>query len=140
MAENHLEGGCLCGAIRYRVQDIFDVVYCHCSRCRRRSGAPVSLSLVVSKAAFEVTKGHPATFSTSEIGVSHFCPACGSPLFFAEAAGPYVSVSHGSLDTPDQVKPKAHQWVGSTLPWLSIDDDLARFEDGQLSHPGRREP
>lgn len=38
----NLDGGCLCGVIRYRIESIFDVVYCHCTKCGRRNGGPVS--------------------------------------------------------------------------------------------------
>jgi hypothetical protein len=138
MTECH-EGGCLCGAVRYRIRSIFDVVYCHCAMCRRRSGAPVYLSIVVPKDAFELVKGAPASFSSSDIGASHFCSTCGTPLYFVETQGPYVSVSHGSLDEPERVQPKAHQWRGSALSWFHIADELPSFADGQLTHPDRRD-
>jgi hypothetical protein len=133
-----IEGGCLCGAIRHRIDRIFDVVYCHCRKCRRRTGGPVFLSVVVRKETFSLLKGEPKSFRSSEVGTSHFCGTCGSPLFFVEDGGPYVSVAHGSLDDPESVKPRAHQWTHSALSWLAIDDDLPRFADGRLSHPDER--
>jgi hypothetical protein len=137
MSDFH-EGGCLCGAVRYRIQSIFDVVYCHCTKCRHRSGAPVSLSVVVPKSAFELVKGAPTSYSSSDVGASHFCSTCGVPLYFVENEGPYVSVSHGSLDEPERVRPRAHQWVDNALTWFHVDDELPAFPDGQLTHPDRR--
>lgn len=132
------QGGCLCGTIRYRILDIFDVVYCHCKTCRHRSGGPVTLSVVVPKGAFELLKGSPSAFRASDVGASHFCGTCGTPLYFAEDHGPYISVSHGSIDESERVMPKAHQWTGSALPWFRIHDELPQFLDGHLSHPDRR--
>lgn len=102
----HVEGGCLCGAIRYRIRTVFDVVYCHCRACRRRTGAPVALSVVVPKDAFDLLEGRPSSFRSSDMRKSHFCGTCGTPLYFVEDRGPYVSVSHGSLDDPKRVEPK----------------------------------
>ena len=56
-------GGCLCGAIRYEVDRVFDVIYCHCNQCRRSSGAPVLLTAQVSGDAFRLTKGSPSEYS-----------------------------------------------------------------------------
>ncbi|WP_145963578.1 GFA family protein [Bradyrhizobium algeriense] len=137
MPDRH-EGGCLCDAIRYRIHSIFDVVYCHCAKCRRRCGAPVSLSVVVPKGEFELIKGAPASFRSSGVGANHFCSICGTQLYFVEDRGPYVSVSHGSLDEPESVRPRAHQWLGSALSWFHIDDGLPSFADGHLTHPDRR--
>jgi hypothetical protein len=39
MPAEQLTGGCLCGAIRYEIDRVFDVMYCHCSRCRKATGA-----------------------------------------------------------------------------------------------------
>jgi hypothetical protein len=58
--------------------------------------------------------------------------------YFVEERGPYISVSHGSLDEPEQLMPKAHQWTGSALSWFHIRDELPVFADGHLSHPDRR--
>ena len=135
---SRLVGGCLCGAIRFRVDAVFDVVYCHCSLCRRRSGAPVTLSLVVEKDAFHLTAGQPSRYRSSDIGESCFCSACGDQLFFLSPQSPYVSISHGALDDQESVLPQAHQWTGNRLAWFDIRDDLVRYDDGQLAHPAKR--
>jgi hypothetical protein len=53
-------GGCLCGAIRYEIDWVFDVIYCHCNQCRRINGAPVLLSAQVPGNAFLLTEGSPS--------------------------------------------------------------------------------
>ena len=134
----HLEGGCLCGTVRYKIADVFDVVYCHCNRCRRRTGAPVFIFVVVLKADFELLEGQPTAYRSSERGVSHFCGVCGSSLYFVEDDGPYVSVAHGGLDDPASLEPMAHQWTRDALPWLDIHDEAPRFSGGRLVHPRDR--
>ena len=72
MIEGPFMGGCLCGAIRYEIDAVFDVIYCHCKHCRRSSGAPVLLTAQVSGDAFRLTKGSPSEYRTSDSGRSFF--------------------------------------------------------------------
>jgi hypothetical protein len=123
-------GGCCCGAVRYRVERIFDVAYCHCAQCRKRSGAPVYLSVVVPKDAFHLIQGDPVAYRSSDAGVGYFCGTCGTNLYFVEAGGSFVSVGHGTLDDPERVEPKAHRWTQSALTWFVVHDGLPRAPDG----------
>src|SRR5260370_42086642 len=80
VATKGLLGGCLCGGIRYVIDDVFDVIYCHCHRCRKRSGAPVNCAMAIAGDAFHLTKGTPRAYVTSAEGISNFCERCGSPI------------------------------------------------------------
>lgn len=133
-----LHGGCSCGAIRFVIASIFDVLHCHCSGCRKRSGAPVSLSIIVPEADFRFTAGNPAHFRSATGGMSHFCATCGGQLFFRRKDWPSVSVVHGCLDMPEHVLPRAHQWTSQALPWFKIADDLPRYASGEVPHPDKR--
>ena len=66
MTENAIEGGCLCGAIRYR-SELAPIasVLCHCSSCRRASGAPSLAWLILPAEGFSFTQGEPKTFRSS---------------------------------------------------------------------------
>ena len=80
------EGGCLCGAVRYRVtgRPIW-TAFCHCRSCRRATGSAVAAYAGYAADRFEVTKGAATHFASSD-GVSRgFCPRCGSPLTRASA-------------------------------------------------------
>ena len=147
MIEGPFAGGCLCGAIRYEVDRIFDVIYCHCKQCRRSSGAPVLLNAGVSADAFRLTKGSPSEYRTSESGRSFFCGTCGSGLYgeyvasnhaFARDGHCYFSVRVGTLDDPEQVHPQIHQFVESKLSWFETTDQLLRVEGNTLPHPDQR--
>lgn len=141
-----LTGGCLCGEIRYEVDRVSDVIYCHCNQCRRSSGAPVLLSAQVSGDAFRLTKGSPSVYPTSVSGRSFFCGTCGSGLYGEYLApthllakdGRYFSVRVGTLDEPERVRPKIHQFVERRLAWFDTTDDLPRIQGNTLPHPDKR--
>ena len=147
MIEGPFTGGCICGAIRYEVDRIFDVIYCHCNQCRRSSGAPVLLTAGVSAEAFRLTKGSPRDYRTSDTGHSFFCATCGSGLYGEYFApnhafatdGRYYSVRVGTFDDPERVQPQIHQFIESKLSWFEIDDDLPRVAGNSLPHPNQRQ-
>jgi hypothetical protein len=141
--EETFRGGCFCGAVRFELGEIFDAGYCHCSICRRFSGAPFVVWANAPGRAFRLTAGTPSGFASSDHWVRYFCPTCGAPVYGRHPAPP----AHGpdplciftpSLDTPDAVRPSAHVWCGSGLADFEIRDDLPRFEDGRLGHPSER--
>ena len=75
-----LEGGCLCGALRYRVlPGEADSAYCHCRMCQRAGGSPVLAWFSVEQGRFAYTKGAPRQYRSSPTAIREFCAACGSP-------------------------------------------------------------
>ena len=125
------EGGCLCGAIRYRITGpIGWVAHCHCSMCRRASGAVALTWVTVAAARFAVTRGTPATYRSSENAERRFCPACGSQLtFWSDAHTDEMDVSLGTLDHPEDLPADWHTWAKSRLSWLRLDDHLAAYPE-----------
>ncbi len=125
-----LEGGCLCGVVRYRITgEPMVVSHCHCNICRRASGAPFITWMTLLTSDFAYTAGPPAIFrSSAEVG-RDFCGACGTTLAFHHDAHPEeIDVSAASLDDPAQVTPQDHMWSGSMVPWIKLDDGLPRLE------------
>jgi hypothetical protein len=141
-----LSGGCFCGAVRFEIGEIFDAGYCYCSICRRFSGAPLVVWTNAAPArAFEITAGEPKCFASSDHWVRYFCSTCGCPVYGCHPTPPadgsdLVCIFTTSLDQPDAIRPTAHIWCGSGLPYFHVADDLPRFADGQLNHPLRRGP
>lgn len=134
------EGGCFCGAVRYRLGSVFDCIYCHCAECRKALGGPAAVSVVGRRAEFTITSGEPRRFRRQH-GYHHFCAACGSPLFYLADDGEYVSIAVGSFDAPAGIEPLAHQFWPERLPWLALADELPKFPGNTLSHPeSRRRP
>lgn len=133
-----LRGGCYCGLVRYEAASVFDVVYCHCTICRRISGAPVYAGIAVPKSDFRVVSGEPTSFASSDHGMRWFCSVCGTPLHCTDSQSDYVGIPIGTLDEPDSVRPQIHQWTSSQLAWFEITDDLPRIPGGTLPHSAKR--
>jgi hypothetical protein len=135
------EGGCFCGAVRYRLTDVSDAGYCHCSICRRTTGAPVIGWANTPRATFAVTRGTPRFMSSSEDFERAFCPDCGT-LMFTQSKDPgrwsNVSVHHGTLDQAAAIEPAVHICWADRLPWFSTTDELPRFDTARIPHPGKR--
>jgi GNAT superfamily N-acetyltransferase len=128
---SEITGGCFCGAIRYRVSGSSrDVSHCHCSICRRTTGAPLVTWATFPAASFIFTAGTPAEFRATSRAVRQLCPTCGTALTFRETARPHsVDVTVGSMDSPDVIIPAAHIWTSSQLAWLHVADDLPRHPE-----------
>src|SRR5580704_15698031 len=78
-----MEGGCYCGAIRYQVKaDPVWVGACHCSDCRKISGTPYTVWAGYKHIDFELLKGVPKEFRSSEKATRSFCETCHSPITF----------------------------------------------------------
>ena len=123
-----LEGGCLCGAVRYRVGGKTRVTHCHCLHCRKLGGAPYVTWVEAELTAFDWTDGTPAETSPRPGVTRTFCSACGSPLTYAHADRPgEIDVTAGTLDDPTGLTPDDHVWFDRRLPWVPADDGLPRF-------------
>ncbi len=134
MNEESIEGGCLCGAVRYRVSGTpYDVTHCHCTLCRRASGAPFVSWASFRSVYFSFTTGEPSRFVSSTKAVRTFCHQCGTPLTFQLHEKPEeLDVTICSMDTPEQVAPQDHTWTRSQLPWIRLADGLPRYETTRL--------
>ena len=135
-----ITGGCLCGEIRYQINEpSIDTNYCHCRMCQRFSGAPVVAATAFPREAvvftqgnpkyFEVTREHAAFYKSSLIAERGFCPNCGSSLLYRPLVtrwSDWVAIFTASLDNPEDFGPGWHLGVESQMPWLKIQDSLAR--------------
>ena len=131
--EDTMAGGCLCGAVRYTVNGPIqgEIAHCHCSMCRRASGAPVLTWFTVKKEDFEVVKGEPRSYKSSDHARRSFCGDCGTPLTFISEHDPaFVDLTLGSLDRPEDYPATQHVWTMSRLSWLHLDEDLPDHPKG----------
>jgi hypothetical protein len=125
------EGGCLCGAVRYRISgEPRSADYCHCRMCRRAGGAPVVARLTVADAAFAWIKGTPAVYRSSAEAERLFCPVCGTQLALRDEPD-HLDVTLASLDDPEALRPLYHIWTSSRVGWFEIADDLARYQENR---------
>ena len=131
-----LTGGCHCGAIRYQVQgELLTHALCHCTDCRRHAGAPMVGWAMYPENALQVTKGAPKVYASSQHGRRHFCAACGTGLFYTNAAilPGRVDIQSATYDDPDAVPAQAHIQVADRISWMERAHELpafARFPQG----------
>ena len=128
-----LEGGCLCGAIRYRVSGRpTNTMICHCQTCRRAAGAPVVAWLTFGAANFQFSKGQPVQFSSTPPVRRTFCGSCGTPLTYAHLDSPTsIDVTTCSLDDPQSFAPTHHSWLSHDLAWVRFGDGLPAFPESR---------
>ncbi len=121
-------GGCLCGAVRYKATaEPLVVTHCHCSLCRKSSGAPFLTWVAFPRDSFVFTKGEPGVYRATDKAERAFCSACGTQITFRHVESSHqVDVTLGSLDDPEALRPVDHIWVSSKVEWLHIEDGLPR--------------
>jgi len=121
-----LRGGCFCGAVRYEATgQPYHRTICHCSICRRTTGAPFVAWFSVPRAAFRFVQGTPATLRSSPHATRSFCAQCGTQLSFADDAAPAeIDITTCSLDDPGQAPPEDHTHTASRLAWTALADGL----------------
>jgi hypothetical protein len=124
-----LEGGCLCGGVRYRVTGpVLVSGTCHCRTCRKAASAPELPFATIATSSFAITKGQPIAFRSSAEVTRSFCGQCGSPLSYRHDATPdSLDVMTCSLDDPDSVPPTHHIWASEKQRWTVIGDGLPTF-------------
>lgn len=122
-------GGCLCGAVCYEgTGKPLKVANCHCSMCRRHSGATYLTYGAFRRESICFTKGYPTDYRSSKDAIRGHCGNCGSPLTFVFDTDPdTIWLTVGSFDFPDQIRPTEHWYVTDKLAWVSLDDGLPQW-------------
>lgn len=124
------EGGCHCGAVRYRVTPCEgDSAYCHCRICQRTAGAPVLAWISIPLAAFAYVNKPPRVYRSGPASQREFCGDCGTQLLFRADQGRTVDVNTATLDDPEIAPPHYHIWRASKIGWFETADPLPRFDD-----------
>jgi hypothetical protein len=119
MGASDLSGGCLCGAVRYRVTALqHGATVCHCRTCQQAGGGPFMVFAPVAHADFALTQGALTLYRSSDIAERGFCGACGSPLTYRGFTSDHVSVAVGTLDEPARAAPSSQLAAEQALPWL----------------------
>ena len=125
-----LTGRCLCGQVEYAVADEFEyAMNCHCSQCRRATGAAFKPLAGIVKDKLSLSRGEEMTLMYGDdSGHDVRCGACGSPLYSVVREGRHVHVAMGTLVDSPTIRPAMHIFVGSKAPWFEITDELPQFE------------
>ncbi len=131
-----LTGGCLCGAVRYKVvAEPMCVSHCHCPSCRRAAGAPFITWMTLPGDGYAVTRGEAAVYHSSPGVNRRFCGTCGTTLSYDhDDRTDEIDVAAATLDDPEAVTPDDHIHVGHRLGWLKFDDGLPGLEGDHWDH------
>ncbi len=128
-----LKGSCLCNSIQYEIHgELGPTMMCHCSKCRKANGSAYAVNAAVKTDEFHFVKGKElvSEFESSPGVFRTFCKQCGSPLYSRRPSQPeLLRLRIGTLDTPVEVKPIAHIFVGSKASWDEIHDDIPQYEE-----------
>lgn len=129
-----LEGGCACGAVRYRLDSApMFVNCCHCTWCQRETGSAFVINAIIETARVQVTRGETLAVPTaSESGtpqIIHRCGVCLVALWSHYGGRTYAAfVRAGTLDKPNPIAPDAHIFTRSKLPWVNLEGGAPAFE------------
>lgn len=126
-----LHGGCYCGRIRYQaVGPISQESICHCTICRKTTGAPFVAWFSVPRGNFRFVQGVPSRFKSTSKGTRSFCPQCATQLTFEHTDRvDDVDITTCSLDDPNAAAPKEHIFTRSRLPWIKSGDQLPEYAE-----------
>ena len=117
-------GGCQCGAVRYRAEGELGFPHlCHCRMCQKAAGNYFMPLGGVMYENFKLTRGEPAWFQSSETVRRGFCEKCGTPLFY-DGSSDHISITLGSLDDPQSVKPELQTNLAHKMSWFGELDHL----------------
>ena len=127
-----ITGSCLCGRVRYAIEgEIGPALNCHCSMCRKMTGAAFRSRVAVPRKNFRWLKGEDLlTAYVSSPGTTRtFCKFCGSTLVsLFDDNSETLGLAMGTLDDDPGIRPTLHVFVGSKAPWFEITDRLPQFD------------
>ena len=123
-------GNCSCGRVQFRTESApFQVSYCHCSDCRKATGAPVTVFIGFDSQNILFTRVYPDIHRSEPMIQRLFCATCGTPIGYIDDRLPNETYFYaGSLEDPSKFKPELHSWVSEKLDWLEINDQLPHYE------------
>lgn len=129
----------MCGGVRFEVAEPpLAAGWCHCTRCRRRTGTPAAVSALIVPGSLEILQGEELVraWNPGDGGfLKAFCGECGSALWAQRPDDPeVVSVRLGAFDGDPGVRPSYHQFVAYAAPWSELPND------GLPRYPERRPP
>jgi hypothetical protein len=127
------EGGCACGAVRYRLtSDPLFTHCCHCLNCQRQTGSAFVINLLIEADRVELLAGDPQPIdvprddgSTQKI---FRCPTCQVAVFSQYGRPDVRFVRGGTLDDPVGATPDVHIFTRSKLSWITLPDSAPAFE------------
>jgi hypothetical protein len=126
-----LQGGCQCGAVRYKVDgEPQHVALCHCEACRKSAGAPAVAWAAFAEGEFALLQGELTTYNSSGSAMRSFCPTCGTGIAYrnADMLPGIVDIQAATLDDPDALPVQAQIQTAERIGWMASAHELPQFE------------
>ena len=123
------EGGCLCGAVRFKVEgEPLNVRVCHCRNCQKAMGSPFFARALFPQSALKI-EGETTHYPSSATLERVFCKRCGTRLFARRTNGTAAGVALAVFDDRNAFAPTEHIWVSEKMDWVQIDDRLKQYQE-----------
>ena len=127
-----IKGSCFCGKNYYEVSnEFFEVMYCHCSNCRKLQGSAFSVYGATKAENFSWLNNPPnlVEFKSSAEVTRQFCGTCGSLMISTDSTEPdMIYLSLGTVDESSSILPEYHQFASSRVSWCKVQDDLPKYD------------
>ena len=127
------EGGCQCGAVRYRLEgEPRFLAVCHCKECQRQSGSAFGMSLILPESDVVITGELKVFTRETDSGrriACAFCPECGVRIYHRpEYLEGVLNLRAGTLDDTSGLVPQLHAWTKSKQDWLTLPEGTPTHE------------
>ena len=134
MADQMINGSCLCGSVGYEMLNTHRVFqYCHCSRCQKFTGSAHASNIIVDPDKFRWTRGEDlvSRFELPEAKhyATSFCKTCGSSLPWMTQSKKAVVIPAGTLDADPQIRPVHNIFYASRADWYEDPNSLPKFDE-----------
>ena len=127
--DQHHGGGCMCGAVRYRINGRHTYSgICHCDDCRRATGGAYVPWFGVAPDNFQVTSGEITEYESSPGIRRGFCRTCGTSLTFGGEGWNDIAITIASLDDPNAITPESNVYLRERLHWVKFNDDMRNYD------------
>jgi hypothetical protein len=121
------EGGCLCGAVRFKAKgEPINVRVCHCRNCQKAMGSPFYARALFPQEALTV-EGDTGRYASSPATDRVFCKTCGTRLMSWRTNGTAAGVALATFDDRNAFAPTEHIWVSEKMHWVKFDDGLPQY-------------
>ena len=126
-------GSCLCEKVRFEITGMIEnIVYCHCSQCRKAQGSAFAANGNVAADHFFLLQGDQAitAYQSTEKRTKYFCKHCGSPVFSKNTDFPdIVRLRIGTIESDISERPRAHTFTASKANWEEIEGTLPQYSE-----------
>ncbi len=127
------DGGCACGAVRYRLTSEPLIVHCcHCRNCQRQTGSAFVVNLLIEAERVQVLAGEPqAVEAPRDHGRPQRifrCPECQVAVFSEYGPPQVLFVRGGTLDDPARVTPDVHIYTRTKVDWVTLPAGAPAFD------------